>query len=271
MSNFDRNFLNIANVIEMMTAEHAAKALASEFWWTIVPSTEDSGSFAETGSSSQFWALVTAIRELGQPLGFHKVENHLGNLVWKAHNKPDIVLSGLIKPAVRERKPDYELIKIRAAVTGEDADQIFADRMNQYNAEVVVAEAKNAKAINKILSQEPAPGEGIMETSTIVDYKDFDEETGDFAEHEVVYGEHMIPVNRMIKHIEGQIEFLAKNKRIPDEVFIAENLLYQGELAAFKAIVQYEQAEGAAPDYVAAMDDKLLEAAGMAAGRNAGK
>jgi len=54
-------------------------------------------------------------------------------------------------------------------------------------------------------------------------------------------------------------------------VFIAENTLYQAELAAMKAIVQFEKAEGAAPDYVAAMDDKLLEASGMAAGRNAGK
>ena len=271
MSNTDRNMLNIANVTEMMTAEHAAKALASEFWWTIVPSTEDSGSFAETGSSSQFWALVTAIRELGQPLGFHKVENHLGNLAWRAHNKPDIVLAGLIKPAVRTAKPEYEFIKQRAAYTGEDADILFAERINTYNAEVVVAEAKNMKAITKILSQEPAPGEAILETSTIVDYKDFDEETGDFAEHEVVYGEHMIPVNRMIKHIEGQIDFLAKNKKIPDEVFMAENLLYKSELAAFKAIVQFDQAEGAAPDYVAAMDDKLLEAAGMQAGVNSGK
>jgi len=81
----------------------------------------------------------------------------------------------------------------------------------------------------------------------------------------------MLPVNRMIKHIEGQIEFLAKNTRIPDEVFIAENTLYQAELASMKAIIQFEKAEGAAPDYVAAMDDKLLEAAGMQAGSNAGK
>jgi len=271
MSNTDRNFLNIANVIELMTAEHAAKALASEFWWTIVPSTEDSGSFAETGKSDQFWALVTAIRELGQPLGFHKVENHLGNLTWRSHNKPDIALAQIIKPSVRERKPDYDLIKVRCDITGEDANEVFMERMKVYTTEVAVAEAKNRKAIDKILSQEPAPGEGIMQTGIRVDYEDFNEETGDFAEHEVVYGEHMIPVNRMIKHIEGQIEFLAKNKRIPDEVFIAENTLYQAELASMKAIIQFEKAEGAAPDYVAAMDDKLLEASGMAAGRNAGK
>lgn len=267
-----RNNLTIAEVIEMFDAEHAAKLLASEFWWTIVPSTEGSGSFAETGDASQFWALVTAIRELGQPLGFHKVENHLGNLVWKAHNSPEIALTNIIKPSVKAQKPDYELVKVRCAITGDDPDQIFANRMNEYNAEIAVAEAKNRKAINKILSQEPAPGEGFMEINTHVDYNDYDEETGEFAEHEIVMGgEHLIPIDRAISHIEGQIQFLAKNKKIPDMVFATQNTLYQAELARLKGIVQVEKHEGAAPDFVAAIDDQLLGSSGMAAGMNSGK
>ena len=266
-----RNHLTIAEVCNIMTAEHAAKLLASEFWWTIVPSTEGSGSFAETGSSAQFWALVTQIRELGQPLGFHKVENHLGNLYWKAHNDPSIALSMLIKPSVKSRQPDYELIKVRCNITGEDPDEIFKNRMAEYTAEIAVVEAKNRKAIQRVLSQEPAPGENFMEEGVKVDYNDFNEDTGDFEEHEVVYGEHLIPVDRAIKHIEGQIQFLAKNKRIPDEIFIADNTLYQAELSTLKGIVQIEANEGEAPSYVADMDDRLLDASGMQAGGNSGK
>lgn len=224
-----RNTLTIAEVCEMFTAEHAGKLLASEFWWAIVPSTEGSGSYAETGDSSQFWALVTAIRELGQPLGFERKENHLGNMVWSSHNKPEIALAALIKPSGKFVKPDYEMIKVRCEITGDNADQVFTERMNEYNAEIAVAEAKNQKAIRRILSQEPAPGEGILETS--VELGEFNEDTGEYEEHEVTYGEHLIPINRAIKHVEGQIEFLAKNKKIPDMVFIAENTLYQAELA----------------------------------------
>jgi hypothetical protein len=267
--NNPRNTLTIAEVCTMMTAEHAAKLLASEFWWTIVPSTEGSGSFAETGSSAQFWALVTQIRELGQPLGFHKVENHLGNLTWKQHNSPELALAAMIKPSVKAPKPDLELIKIRAAVTGEDADAIYKERMTEYTAEIAVAQEKNRRAIAKILSQEPAPGEDMLETS--VQLGEFNEETGEYEEFEVVYGEHLIPIDRAIKHIEGQIQFLAKNKKIPDEVFVAENTLYSAELSTLKAIVQVIENEGEAPDYVAAMDNRLLDAAGMQAGGNSGK
>lgn len=263
-----RNTLTIAEVKDMLTAEHAAKMLQSEFWWTIVPSTEGCGSYAETGDSSQFWALVTAIRELGQPLGFHKKENHLGNMVWEAHNKPELALAQIIKPTVKASKPDMGLIKIRCEINGNDPDVIFMERMKEYTEQIAVAEEKNRRAITKILSQEPAPGEAIFESS--IELGDFDEETGEYDEHEVVYGEHYIPIDRVIKHIESQIQFLAKNKRIPDEVFVAENTLYQAELDRMKHIVQQQEHEGAG-EGSRAIDEQLLGNAGMAAGMNSGK
>ena len=266
-----RNHLTIAEACNILTAEHAAKLLASEFWWTIVPSTEGSGSYAETGSSAQFWALVTQIRELGQPLGFHKVENHLGNMYWKAHNDPSVALASIIKPQAKSRQPDYELIKVRCGITGEDPDVIFKDRMTEYTAEIAVVEAKNRRSIDRILSQEPAPGEDFMENGVKVDYNEYDEDSGEFAEHDIVYGEHLIPIDRAIKHIEGQIQFLAKNKRIPDEIFIADNTLYQAELSTLKGIIQIGENEGEAPAYVADMDNRLLDASGMQAGGNSGK
>ena len=263
-----RNTLTIDEVKEVLTAEHAGKLLASEFWWTIVPSTEGSGSYAETGDSSQFWALVTAIRELGQPLGFVKEENHLGNMIWKAHNKPELALASIIKPTVKATKPDMDLIKIRCEVNGQDPAQVFVERMAEYNAQVAVAEEKNRKAIARILSQEPAPGEGIFDTS--VELGDFNEEKGEYDEYEVVYGEHYIPIDRILRHLYSQVNFLAKNTRIPDEVFVAENTLYQAEIARMKGIVQQEEHEGAG-EGSRAIDEQLLGAAGMNAGANAGK
>ena len=267
-SKIARNTMTIAEVKEVLTAEHAGKLLSSEFWWTIVPSTEGSGSFAETGDASQFWALVTAIRELGQPLGFVKEENHLGNMIWKAHNKPELALAALIKPTVKATKPDMDLIKIRCEINGDDPDMVFVERMKEYTAQVAVAEEKNRKAITRILRQEPAPGEGILETS--VELGDFDEETGEYEEHEVVYGEHYTPIDRIIKHIEGQVNFLAKNTRIPDEIFVAENTLYQAELARMKSIVLQQDHEGAG-EGSRVIDEQLLGSTGMQAGMNAGK
>ena len=107
-----RNSLTITETKDILCAEHASRLFVAECWWAIVPSGDNNPlSYAATGDASAFWALINATRELGMPLGFDKVENHLGKLTNVAHNDPEKVLRSILKPQPRAVMPDRQIIE----------------------------------------------------------------------------------------------------------------------------------------------------------------
>lgn len=273
MTTNTRNSLTIAETKDILCAEHAARLFIAEAWWAVVCNKDSS--YAKTGDASSFWALMNATRELGQPLGYEKAQDHLGKTFSVGHNDPEKVLRNLIKIELKKAPPIMEVIEARAKyIPGSVASALFDEARAQYDAELKAEEARVNRIIKAILQQEPAMVEALG-TVEIDDEVDMFDENGDLTnniwEGNEQGGEWAIPIDRVIEFGERQLKFMASNSKIPNEIFAAEAALWEGEFSVLKAIVQQPEHEGAAPDYVAKLDDQLLGASGMAAGMNSGK
>lgn len=263
-----RNTLTITDTKNILCAEHAARLLMAECWWAVVPNKP--GSFAHDGNAQPFWALINATLELGMPLGYQKIENHLKKLSNVPHTDPELILRNLIKIQPRATLPNKGIIEARCKITGKDPVEMFASAKLKYDEEVAAELERINQVIRDILKQQPSTsGSDVFESTTKLGA--FNEETGEYDEYEVTFGEHEIPIDRVIEFGERQLKFLAGNEKIPDIIFGTESALWEGELNQLHAIVQQHEQEGEAPDYVSAMDDKLLSSAGMQAGMNSGK
>lgn len=267
MSQTLRNSLTIAETKDILCAEHAARLFVAECWWAIVPNKD--GSFAKDGNAQPFWALINATLELGMPLGYEKIENHLRKLSNVPHSDPEKVLRSLIKPQPRAVLPDMRIIEARAKyIPNSNPQQMYDEAKAQYDAEVEAEHERINATIKDIMKQRPVAGDEPFETCTKLGA--FNEETGEYDEYEVVFGEWKIPIDRIIEFGERQLKFMASNKRIPDVIFGAENALWEGELDVLKHIVQQHENEGAG-EGSREIDEALLNAAGMQAGGNSGK
>lgn len=268
MSNVSRNSLTIAETKDILCAEHAARVFVARTWWHIVPNKEDS--YAQTGDARPFWGLVTATKELGQPLGFKKVENKLGKLVNVAHNDVDSLLRSLIKVQPRADKPVMAIIEARCKISGKDPKELYNERMLAYNEELAAEEARVTHAVNAIMAQEPLMDQdGFGVTSTKLGA--FDEATGEYEEFEVDYTDEVsVPIDWIIDFAEKQLKFLANNSKVPDIIFGTEHALWEGELAVLRNIVQQQEHEGSG-EQSREIDEALLSASGMQAGGNSGK
>jgi hypothetical protein len=266
MSKALRNTLTIAETKDILCAEHAARLFMAECWWVIVPNKE--GSFAHDGNAQPFWALVNATLELGMPLGFQKIENHLKKLANVPHTDPEIVLRNLVKIQPRATLPNMEIIKARCEVNGKNADEMYAQRKQEYDEEVAAEIARVEEVIKGIMRQRPATGDDVFESTTKLGA--FNEETGEYDEYEVTLGEHLIPIDRIIEFGERQLKFMASNSKVPDVIFGTEKALWDGEFSVLGRIVQEHEQEGAG-ESSRALDEALLSASGMQAGGNSGK
>ena len=266
MSNDLRNTLTIAETKDILCAEHAARLFVAEAWWTIVP-TKD-GSFAKDGNSQPFWALMNATMELGMPLGFTKVENHLKKLVSVPHSDPEQILRNLIKIQPRATMPNMDIIKARCAITGKDPEAMYNERKQAYDEELAAEVARVDSVIKDIIRQQPQMGDEPFESTTKLGA--FNEETGEYDEYEVTLGEHLIPIDRIIEFGERQLQFIGNNPKVPDIIFGTEHTLWQAELNQLKHIVQQRENEGSG-EQSRELDEKLLSAGGMQAGSNSGK
>lgn len=264
-SKTSRNSLTIHMLKEILCAEHAARVLAAEAWWTIVPNKDDS--FSQTGDAGKFWSVITAIKELGMPIGYTKSVNHLGRTVNEPHSDPELLLRTIIKPNGNLTPPNKELIQTRCKVSGKDFEATYKERVEQYEDALAAEMELIEKAIKSIMQQQPNMEEPLEGAFTQV----FNEDTGTYEDVELSLPEHQIPIDRIIEFGERYMKSLANNSKVNDLIFGTENALWEGEINRLKQIVQQEEHEGAAPDYVAEMDDKLLDAAGMHAGSNSGK
>ena len=265
-----RNTLTIAETKDILCAEHAARLFIAECWWAIIPSGDKNPlSYASSGNAQPFWALINATLELGMPLGYDKIENHLGKLTNVPHSDPEKVLRSIIKPQPRAVVPDMRIIEARAKyIPGANAQQMYDEAKAAYDAEVEGEHNRIDRAIKEIMKQRPVAGDEPFESATRLGA--FNEETGEYDEYEVVFGEWEIPIDRIIEFGERQLKFMASNKRIPDIIFGAENALWEGELDVLKHIVQQHENEGAG-EGSREIDEALLDNAGMAAGGNSGK
>lgn len=274
MNQNTRNSLTIDEVKSILCAEHAARAFTAEVWWAIVCNKDNS--FAKTGDASPFWALVNATRELGQPLGFEKLENHLGQQYSVGHNDPEKLLRSVIKINLKQSPPVREVIEARAKWSNGNAEQMMLEAQAAYTAALKAEEARINRVISKIMQQEPAMiealGEHLPADNSEVDTLD---ENGDLSyniwEGNEMGGDWSIPIDRIIELGERQLKFIAINKAIPAVVFATEAALWEGEFTQLKAIVQKDMEAGGCPNYVAEMDNRLLDASGMQAGMNSGK
>lgn len=266
MTNTLRNSLTIAEAKDILCAEHAARLFVAEAWWAIVPNKGES--FAATGNAQPFWALMNATLELGMPLGFEKIENHLRKLVSVPHSDPEKVLRSLIKIQPRAQLPNLEIIEARCKINGKDPKEVYAQAKMHYDEEVAAEIARIDQVIKDIMKQMPATGDEPFESTTKLGA--FNEETGEYDEYEVTLGEWEIPIDRIIEFGEKQLKFLANNPNVPDIVFGTENSLWEGELNVLRHIVQQREHEGAG-EGSRELDEGMLGAAGMQAGANAGK
>lgn len=267
MSHALRNTLTIAETKDILCAEHAARLFVGECWWAVVCSKD--GSFAKTGDAQPFWALINATLELGMPLGYEKIENHLRKLVNVPHSDPEKVLRSLIKPQPRATMPDMRIIEARAKhIPNCNVQQMFDVAKATYDAEVTAEYERINATIKDIMKQRPVAGDEPFEASTRLGA--FNEETGEYDEYEVTFGDWEIPVDRIIEFGERQLKFLASNRNIPDIIFGTENALWEGELTVLGNIVQQRENEGAG-EGSRAIDEGMLNAAGMQAGAQAGK
>ena len=210
---------------------------------------------------------------MGQPLGFNKVTNHLGKETNKAHTDPEQLLRQIIKPEVKEGKPDHILVSKRAVMAGLDPEEEYKKRMQQYNAAIEADQERINGVIKTIMSQQPIGD--INEHAFTIGHKieevlDENGEVIDYVEVDVSGGEWEIPIDRIIEFGERQMKFLATNSKVNDLIFGAEITVWEGEIAALKYIVQQRENEGAY-EGSREIDDALLSGAGMAAGMNSGK
>jgi hypothetical protein len=265
-----RNSLTIAETKDILCAEHAARLFVAECWWALIPAGDKNPlSFASTGNAQPFWALINAALELGMPLGFEKIENHLRRLTNVAHSDPEKVLRSILKPQPRATLPDMRIIEARAKhIPGANAQQMFNEAKAAYDAEVEAEYERINATIKDIMRQRPVAGDEPFETATKLGA--FNEETGEYDEFEVTFGEWEIPIDRIIEFGERQLKFMATNKRVPDVVFGTENALWEGEINVLSHIVQQREHEGAG-ESSREIDEALLNGSGMAAGMSSGK
>ena len=263
-----RNTLTIAETKDILCAEHAGAVFVNECWRALVPNTGNS--FASTGDCNPFWALITATEELDQPIGFKKIENHLGELVNVGNTDPEVLLRKLILPKVRAERPDYDIIEARCKRSGKNAEEVYKAAMEGYNDELIAAQKRVDKSIIKILNARPNPGDEIV-NAEVEAYSEEEVWTEDgLITESREYGEWQIPIDRIIDFAERQLNFLATNKRVPHLIFGTENALWEGELNVLKHIIQQKTNEGAG-EGSREIDDAMLDGAGMQAGMNSGK
>lgn len=271
---FKPTSLTIAEARDYLCAEHAARLFIAECWWAIVPSGDNHlNSFASSGDSSSFWALVLATQSMGQPLGYNKVVNHLGRTTNQPHKDPEQLLRSIIKPDIKTVRPDHGIVTKRAQLAGLDGEAEYAKRMEQYNEQLAADQARIDTAVKTIMAQQPVGD--INEDAFVLGHRVeevFDEEGNviDYTEVDVTGGEWEIPIDRIIEFGEKQIKFLATNQKVSDVIFGSETLIWEQELEALKHIVQQRENEGAY-EGSREIDDALLSGAGMAAGMNSGK
>lgn len=265
MKDQHRNTLTIAEAKDILCAEHAGKLFVAECWWAVVP--HRPGSFAYDGDAGAFWSLITATLELGQPLGYEKVENKLRKLVSVAHVDPEKILTRLIKPEPRAFMPDRDIIKARCDIAGTNPDSVLALRRAAYDAECQEEITRVAATIRDIMRARPT-NDDWQTVSTHLG--DFDEESGEYKEFEIVHGEHLIPVDRVIEFCEKQLKYLAQNMNIPDTIFAAESTLWTSEIQRLAQIVQQREHIGSS-EFNRELDDGMLGSAEMNAGMQAGK
>ena len=149
-----RNSLTIAETKDILCAEHAARLFVAECWWAVIPNKE--GSFAHDGNAQPFWALINATLELGMPLGYEKIENHLRKLSNVPHSDPEKVLRTLIKPQPRAVLPDMRIIEARAKyIPNSNPQQMYDEAKAQYDAEVEAEHERINATIKDIMKQRP--------------------------------------------------------------------------------------------------------------------
>jgi len=259
--------LTIQEAKDYLSAEHLAHVLRGELWWSIVPSGDNSPfSFATTGDASPFWSLVHTIKDLGMPIGFLKVPNHLGVTTSQPHQDPEIVLRAMIKPFTKTSPPNMEVSAIRAKYNGMKAEDYHEQQVAIYKAEVVADQARIDTVIHNILAQE---GKGLDTVQHIPQY-DADGNIEDYIPVEHQGGEWDIPIDRIIQAGESTVKALANNGRVNDALFGAEALIWEQEITKLKLIEQSREHEGAG-EGSRAIDNQLLSGSGMAAGMSSGK
>lgn len=277
MTTNTRNTLTISEAREILCVEHAARLFTAECWWAIVPSGANNPmSYAECGDAAPFWALVDAVQSMGQPLGFNKVLNHLGNPVSVPHNDPEQLLRQLIKPNVRTGKPVMEVSKIRAKFGGFNAEQYHAEKMAEYNAAIEADTLRIDRVIKSIIASHRYinPDEMDALSGELIKQEEVLDEEGnviDYVDHYVEGGEWNIPIDRIISFGEKQLQFLAQNKNVPDLIFGSEAALWEHEIEQLKQIVQSPDTTERQSLGSAALDNALLSADSMRAGTQAGK
>lgn len=277
MTTNTRNTLTISEARDVLCAEHAARLFTAECWWAIVPSGDNNPmSFANTGDAAPFWALVDAVQSMGQPLGFNKVLNHLGNPVSVPHSDPEQLLRQLIKPNVRTGKPVLAVSQIRAKFGGFNAEQYHAEKMAEYNSAIEADQKRIDSVIAGIIASHRYINPDEMDAlggDLITQEEVLDEEGNiiDYVDHYVEGGEWNIPIDRIISFGEKQLQFLAQNKNVPDLVFGSEATLWESELDQLRKIVQSPDTSERQGLSSAVMDNALLSADSMRAGTQAGK
>lgn len=253
--------LTITELREYLTAEHAARVLTGEIWWSVVPGGDNNPkSFASTGDASAFWALVDAVGSMGQPLGYIKEKDFLGRDTNKPHSDPELLLRQIIKPNVMMDKPNKDIITARAILAGQDPEKLYQLRELEYKTKIEADQARIDQVIRTILAQH----HDIVDPNAPFD--DLDDESG----RSVTGGEWEMPIDRVIEFGERQLKFLASNPKVQDNLFEAERLLWQDEIDKLSHIIQKRENEGAG-EGSRHIDEQLLSGAGMSAGMNAGK
>lgn len=256
-----RNSLTIAETREYLCPEHAGRLFAAECWWAIVPSGDNNpNSFASTGDSSAFWALVDANNSMGMPLGYVKGTDFLGRDTNKPHNDPETLLKQLIKPNIMMDKPNKAIITARAAIAGQDPDKLFELRVAEYNAKIEADQNRINHVINAIL------GQRLVTPDEHQPWDDLEDESGRLR----TGGEWEIPIDRIIEFGEKQLKFMATNVKIQDTLFEAERLIWKDEIEHLTKIVQQRENEGAG-EGSREIDNALLDNTGLAQAQHAGK
>lgn len=267
--------LTISETRDYLCPEHAARLFTAECWWAIVPGGDNHpNSFASSGDSSSFWSLVTATLSMGQPLGYTKVQDHLGRLTNKPHSDPELLLRQLIKPNVPQGKPDRNLINARAKYAGYDPEAMYQGKLAEYNALIQADEARINQVIQTILGQQKINPDDILagQGDLVRQVEVLDEEGNviDYEDQYIMGSEWLIPIDRIIEFGEKQLAFLAKNDKVPDTIFGSEAAIWESEIAELKRLVQHYDNDGAG-EGSREIDNQLLSAMGMAAGMNSGK
>lgn len=268
------NSLTLDEITEYLCQEHAARILQSEVWWTLVPTSPGCGSFNDTGSADGFYAITSKLDSMGQPYGWNKVLTHLGEEMNAPHKDHELLLRSVIKPNKMKLgdAPNLDIITIVCEQTGEDVAVVYRKEEARYNAAYKNEEKRIDNVIKIILSQKKSCEEDQENITTTLQEK-YDEEGNflDYEEVELQGKEWSIPIDRIIERAEKNMEFTAKQNKLPMNMRAAEIILWKNEIKRLKLINQSEDTSERAGESSRAMDEALLNSSSMSQGQQAGK